>query len=223
MYIATVPNRKSPPAILLRESYRDQGKVKTRTIANLTHWAPERIEALRKALKGDFDGLDGEAVSGAIFGVLFALKQLAEQVGITRVLGPSEAGRLALFLILARIAHAGSRLSAVRWAEQHAVSDLLGLEDFDENDLYGALDWLATEQTRIEQDLYRHYVQANGTPPAIVLYDVTSSYFEGACNERVLPVSLHEIPYRARYRGNSVCDHPEVSPCPRPSPPSPPN
>ena len=183
MYIATIPNRKSPPAILLRESYRDGGKVKTRTLANLTHWAPERIEALRKALKGDFDGLDGEAVSGEIFGVLFALKQLAEQVGIPRVLGPSEEGRLVLFLILARIAHAGSRLSAVRWAKQHAVSDLLGLEDFDEHDLYAALDWLATEQTRMEQDLYQRYVQANGAPPAIVLYDVTSSYFEGECNE----------------------------------------
>jgi transposase len=183
MYIATVPNRKSPPAILLRESYRDQGKVKTRTIANLTHWAPERIEALRKALKGDFDGMDGEAVSGEIFGVLFALRQLAEQVGMTRVLGPSEEGRLALFLVLARVAHAGSRLSAVRWAAQHAVSDLLGLEQFDENDLYAALDWLAAEQTRIEQHLYRRYVEHNGAPPAIVLYDVTSSYFEGECNE----------------------------------------
>jgi hypothetical protein len=93
MYIATVPNRKSPPAILLRESYRDKGKVKTRTIANLTHWAPERVEALRRALKGDFDGMDGEEVSGEIFGVLFALKQLADQVGLTRVLGPSEEGR----------------------------------------------------------------------------------------------------------------------------------
>jgi len=183
MYIATVPNRKSPPAILLRESYRDQGKVKTRTIANLSHWAPDRIEALRKALKGDFDGMDGEAVSGEIFGVLFALKQLADQVGMTRVLGPSEEGRLALFLILARIAHAGSRLSAVRWAEQHAVSDLLGLEDFDENDLYAALDWLAAEQRRIEQELYQRYVKDQGTPPAIVLYDVTSSYFEGEQNE----------------------------------------
>ena len=183
MYIANVPNRKSPPAILLRESYRDEGKVKTRTIANLTHWAPERIEALRKALKGDFDGMDGEAVSGEIFGVLFALKQLADQVGMTRVLGPSEEGRLALFLILARMAHAGSRLSAVRWAEQHAVSDILGLEEFDENDLYAALDWLAVEQTRIEQQLYQCYVKDNGTPPAIVLYDVTSSYFEGEQNE----------------------------------------
>jgi len=183
MYIATVPNRKSPPAILLRESYRESGKVKTRTIANLTHWAPERIEALRKALKGEFDGMDGEPVSGEIFGVLFALKQLADQVGMTRVLGPSEEGRLALFLVLARIAHGGSRLSAVRWAEQHAVSDVLGLEQFDENDLYDALDWLESEQVRIEKRLYEAYVKRSGEPPAIVLYDVTSSYFEGEQNE----------------------------------------
>ena len=183
MYIATVPNRKSPPAILLRESYRDKGKVKTRTIANLTHWTPERVEALRRALKGDFDGMDGEEVSGEIFGVLFALKQLADQVGLTRVLGPSEEGRLALFLVLARIAHGGSRLSAVRWAEQHAVSDILGLEAFDENALYAALDWLEAEQTRIEQGLYTAYVKDNGKSSAIVLYDVTSSYFEGEHNE----------------------------------------
>lgn len=183
MYIATVPNRKSPPAILLRESYREKGKVKTRTIANLTQWAPDRIEALRKALKGEFDGMDGEEVSGEIFGVLFALKQLADQVGMTRVLGPSEEGRLALFLVLARIAQGGSRLSAVRWAEQHAVSDILGLEQFDENDLYDALDWLEAEQTRIEKRLYEAYVKDTGEPPAIVLYDVTSSYFEGEHNE----------------------------------------
>ena len=183
MYIATVPNRKSPPAILLRESYRQNGKVKTRTIANLTSWAPERIEALRKALKGEFDGMYGEEISGEIFGVLFALKQLADQVGMTRVLGPSEEGRLALFLVLARIAHGGSRLSAVRWAEQHAVSDILGLEQFDENDLYAGLDWLEAEQTRIEKRLYEAYVKDSGEPPAIVLYDVTSSYFEGEHNE----------------------------------------
>jgi len=183
MYIATVPNRKSPPAILLRESYRENGKVKTRTIANLTHWAPERIEAVRKAFKGEFDGMGGEPVSGEIFGVLFALKQLADQVGMTRVLGPSEEGRLALFLVLARIAHGGSRLSAVRWAEQHAVSDVLGLGEFDENDLYDALDWLEAEQTSIETRLYEAYVKRTGEPPAIVLYDVTSSYLEGEHNE----------------------------------------
>jgi hypothetical protein len=183
MYIFTVPNRKSPPAILLCESDRQNGKVKTRTIANLTHWAPQRLEALRKAFSGEFDGMNGEEVSGEIFGVLFALKQLADQVGMTRVLGKSEEGRLALFLVLARIAHGGSRRSAVRWAEQHAVSDILGLEEFDENDLYRALDWLEAEQKRIERQLYEPYVKRSGKPPAIVLYDVTSSYFEGEQNE----------------------------------------
>ena len=81
MYIATVPNRKSPPAILLRESYRENGKVKTRTIANLSQWAPERIEALRKALKGEFDGVDGEAVSGEIFGVIICLEAVGRPGG----------------------------------------------------------------------------------------------------------------------------------------------
>ncbi|ACV33897.1 transposase IS4 family protein [Candidatus Accumulibacter phosphatis] len=183
MYIARVPNRKSRPAILLRESYREGGKVCTRTIANLTNWAPERIVAMERLVKGEFDDWSGEMTSGEIFGVLFALKQLADQVGITRVLGSAAESRLNLFLILARIAHGGSRLSAVRWAKQHTVADVLALEEFDEDDLYAALDWLASQQERIERELYRAYVKAQGQPPVLVLYDVTSSYFEGECNE----------------------------------------
>jgi hypothetical protein len=184
MFVATIPNRNSKPTILLRESYREGGKVKTRTIANLTQWPPERIAAMERLCKGEFDGWDGgEVVSGEIFGVLFALKHLADQVGLARVLGPSAEGRLALFLVLARIAHGGSRLSAVRWAGQHAVSDVLGAEGFDEDDLYAALDWLAGQQERIERELYREHVKRHGKPPALVLYDVTSSYFEGESNE----------------------------------------
>ena len=183
MYIARIPNRNSPPAILLRESYREGGKVRTRTIANLTHWPAERIAAMERLVKGEFDDWTGELTSGEIFGVLFALKQLADQVGITRVLGTSPESRLSLFLILARIAHGGSRLSAVRWGQQHAVEDLLGLSTFDENDLYTALDWLASQQERIERELYQDYVERVGQPPVLVLYDVTSSYFEGECNE----------------------------------------
>ena len=184
MFVARIPNRKSRPAILLRESYREGGKVKTRTIANLTKWPPERIAAMERLCKGEFDGwTGGEMTSGEIFGVLFALKHLADQVGITRVLGTSAEGRLALFLILARIAHGGSRLSAVRWAGQHAVADVLGVEGFDEDDLYAALDWLAGQQERIERELYQAHVKRQGQPPALVLYDVTSSYFEGECNE----------------------------------------
>ena len=183
MFVARIPNRNSKPAILLRESYREGGKVKTRTIANLTKWPPERIAAMERLCKGEFDGWDGgEAVSGEIFGVLFALKHLADQVGISRVLGPSAEGRLALFLTLARIAHGGSRLSAVRWAGQHAVGDVLGLGEFDEDGLYAALDWLAGQQERVERELYQDHVKRHGMPPALVLYDVTSSYFEGECN-----------------------------------------
>lgn len=183
MYIARVPNRKSKPAILLRRSVREGSKVRTETLANLTSWEPERVAALERVLKGNYGSWSGELTSGEVFGSLFALKHLADQVGITRVLGSTPQAKRSLFLILARIAHGGSRLSAVRWSKQHAVGDILGLEGFDEDDLYEALDWLATQQERIEAALYRDYVKAHGKPPALVLYDVTSSYFEGECNE----------------------------------------
>jgi hypothetical protein len=184
MYIARVPNRQSRPALLLRESYREDGKVRTRTLANLTHWPPERIAAMERLVKGEFDGgFGGDMTSGEIFGVLFALKHLADHLGLTRVLGSAPEGKLALFLILARIAHGGSRRSAVRWAEQHTVADVLGLGPFDEDDLYAALDGLAGQQERIERELYQDYVKRQGQPPVLVLYDVTSSYFEGECNE----------------------------------------
>ena len=183
MYITTVPNRNSPPAILLREAYRENGTVKNRTLANLTHWQPARVDALRRALKGEFDGLSRDSTSGPIFGVLFALKHLADELGITQALGKSKEATQALFLVLARIAHGGSRLSAVRWAQQQAVEDLLGLAAFDEEDLYAALNWLAKEQTRIENRLYQTYVKRRGQAPVLVLYDVTSSYLEGEHNE----------------------------------------
>jgi transposase len=185
MYITAVPNRNSPPAILLRESFRDGDKVRTRTLANLTSWAPERIEALRRALKGEFDGLTGDLqpVCGPIFAVLFVLKQLAERVGLLRVLGTERWAKLVMFLILARVAAQGSRLSAVRWAAHHAVAETLGLKPFDEDDLYEALDRLAEEQEDIEDALYRRTVRQRDGTPTVVLYDVTSSYLEGEQNE----------------------------------------
>src|SRR5271169_6795067 len=184
MYIATVPNRNSPPAILLRESLRAHGKVKTRTLANLTSWAPTRVEALRQVLRGDFDQLPSwEPTLGPIFGLLFVLKQIAAALGITAALRTSRVGKLALFLVLARVAHQGSRLSAVRWARDHAVAETPALSPFDEDDLYDALNWAAQQQDKIEERLYREYVKKQGAPPALVLYDVTSSYLEGLPNE----------------------------------------
>ena len=185
MYVTEVPNRNSPPAILLRESFREAGKVKNRTIANLTKWKPERIEALKRALRGDFDDLIplSDFQMDRVFGLLYALKRLAEKLGITKALGKSAMGKLALFLVLARVAHQGSRYSAARWAQEHCVAEVLGLESFDENHLYAALDWLSCNQEEIEHRLYQDYVKRSGSPPALVLYDVTSSYVEGECNE----------------------------------------
>jgi transposase len=182
MYIATVPNRSSPPAILLRESFRLHGQVKSRTLANLSHWHPARIQALRRALRGDFDHLATEATSGLIFALLFALKYIADQLGLTTALGKTRLAKLALFLVLARVAHHGSRLSAVRWAQDHAVAEVLGLGSFDEDDLYAALDDLCARQERIEQLLYRQYLKRRSSPPALFLYDITSSYLEGEHN-----------------------------------------
>lgn len=116
MYIDIVPNRKSPPAILLRESYRENGQVKKRTLANLSKLPRNTIECLRQALLGQALVVK-EALSGAIYGVLFVLNELARHCGLHCALGDSRLAKLALFLVLARIAprgHACPR-SVGRW------------------------------------------------------------------------------------------------------------
>jgi transposase len=183
MYIAVVPNRNSPPAILLRESYREGRKVKNRTLLNLSAWSPERIEAMRRLLRGDFDELASVSpICGPVFGLLYALKQIADRLGLTAALGKTRMGKLALFLVLARIAHQGSRLSAVRWAAEHAVSEVLAVDGFDEDDLYAALDHLCAHQEAIERALYQSYRRRVPEAPQLFLYDVTSSYLEGTHN-----------------------------------------
>lgn len=183
MYVAEVPNRNSPPAFLLRESFRENGKVKNRTIANLTSWPPHRIDALRRMLRGEFDHASvSDPTAGPVFGVLHALKHVASEIGIGAALGSKRAGKLALFLVLARVAHQGSRLSSVRWARDHAVAEVLGLEAFDEEDLYGSLEDLAARQNTIEKALWENYLTRRGDPPMLFLYDVTSTYLEGEHN-----------------------------------------
>jgi hypothetical protein len=154
-YITAVPNRPSPPAIFLRASCRDGDKVRTRPRAPRTSWAPERVEALRRALQGEVDGLTGERppVCGPIFAGLFALKQLAARVGLLQGLGSERWAKLVLFLILARVAAQGARLAAVRWATQHAVAEPLGVKRCDEAALSAALESLANHQERLEDAL----------------------------------------------------------------------
>ena len=184
MYIDVVPNRNSPPAILLRESIREGRKIRKQTLANLSHWEPTRVELLRRLLRGELDRQPlAEAVAGPVFGVLFSLKKVAEDLGMVQALGQERIGKLGLFLILARVAHQGSRLSAVRWGRDQAVAEVLGVRDFDEEDLYAGLDDLAERQSQIEQRLYQRYVQRRGSAPVLFLYDVTSSYLEGEHNE----------------------------------------
>lgn len=191
MYIESVPNRKSPPTVLLRESFREKGAVKKRTIANLTKWPKKLVADMKNSLCGKSAGKQNKVQadiindfqSGPVFGVLAVLKRLADEIGLTDALGTNRLARLTLFLILARIPHQGSRLSAVRWARNHAVKEILELNYFNEDDLYKALDWAEENQEGIEKTLYQKYVKDCGKPPILVLYDITSSYFEGKKNE----------------------------------------
>jgi transposase len=171
---------------LLRESYRDKGKVKHRTLANLSHCSEEEIAAIKLALKhkGNLAELgtveDVGTKQGMRIGAVFTLNLLAERIGLSKALGPHREGRLALWQVLARFIDQGSRLSAVRLAERHAVCDILGLDSFNEDHLYNNLAWLTDQQETIEKRLFRK--RYGDKTPGLFLYDVTSSYLEGVKN-----------------------------------------
>ena len=173
---------------LLRESFRENGKVKQRTVANISHLPMNEILTIKAALKGkvvpveDVPDMKTMPMSqGVSIGALFALITLAKRLGITAVIGASRIALLVLWLIFARIIGQGSRLSAARLAKKHAVSELMGLSTFDEDNLYDALDWAADNQERIEKLLFKK--RYPNDKPQLFLYDVTSSYLEGTQNE----------------------------------------
>ncbi len=180
---------KTYSRILLRTSFRQDGKVKHKTIANLSHCSPQEIDAIRWALQHQddlqsFASLSSRPVTtqqGLSVGAVFVLQAIAQQVGIVPALGRSPQARLALWLIIARILDQGSRLSAVRVAGQHAACDLLGMDAFNEDDLYDTLDWLAGQQALMEKRLF--HSPTGERPVQLFLYDVTSSYLEGQQNE----------------------------------------
>lgn len=192
MYIETVSSKrhgKVYTCILLRESFRERGKIKHRTIANLTNRPNDEIQALRFALqhKGrlpDYSApLDHEKADyeqGLSMGAIIVLSEIAERLGITQSLGRSRQAKLALWQVIARIIQQGSRLSAVRLAETHAACDILCLDNFIEDDLYRNLDWLASRQAVIEDRLFK--LKQVPSSCNLFLYDVTSSYLEGECN-----------------------------------------
>ena len=171
---------------LLRESFRENGKVKHRTLANLSHCTEDEIAAIKLALKhkGNLAELgtieDIDAKQGMRIGAVFTLNVLAERIGLPKVLGHHRDGRLALWQVLARFIDQGSRLSAVRLAESHAACDILGLDSFNEDHLYSNLAWMAEQQESIEKRLFRK--RYGNKTPQLFLYDVTSSYLEGVKN-----------------------------------------
>jgi len=188
VYIEKTNSRGKYTCYLLRETYREDGKVKHRTIANLSGCSEEEIEAMRLALKHkkDLSQLISvtEAVSlrqGLSVGAVWLTFDMARQLGISEALGNSRQGKLALWQVIARIIDQGSRLSAVRLAGSHGVCDILGLEPFNEDDLYENLDWLDENQSKIEDRLFKSSYPKK--KPGLYLYDVTSSYLEGQCNE----------------------------------------
>ena len=189
MYIESVPNRNSPPAILLRESYRDAGKIKKRTIANLSDWPTEIVEGLRTLLKGGkVAPADQESIivrRALPHGHVAALLGTLRNIGLDRMLGPprNRCRDLVIAMIVVRLIAPASKLATARMLDpltaSSSLGEVLGLGPVDEDELYVALDWLGERQEAIEKALARKHLH-DGT---LVLYDVSSSYVEGRCCE----------------------------------------
>jgi Transposase DDE domain len=188
MYVAIVPNRGSPPAILLRESYREGDKVKNRTLKNLSDWPADRVELLRAVLRGDAlvpagEGL--EIVRALPHGHVLAALGTAQRLKLDRLL-PRAADRrvkLAQGLIVARLIDPASKLATARALDEttamHSLGAMLGLGAVTAKEVYATLDWLGDAQGAIERGLARRHLN-EGT---LLLYDVTSTWLEGRCCE----------------------------------------
>ena len=185
MYVAVVPNRNSPPAILLRESFRENGKVHNRTIANLSDWPPAKVEALRQVLKGatlapasaDAFQILRSQPHGHVAAVVGSLRK----TGLERLISADSSRQrdLIVAMIAARIVDPSSKLATARALDTDTLSNSLGelldLQKVQDDDLYRAMDWLLERQTDIENALAKRHFAEGG----LVLYDLTSTYFEG--------------------------------------------
>ena len=187
MYIEAVPNRNSPPAVLLRETYRHNGKICKRTLCNLSHWPTSHVEGLRGVLKGGTvipAERDAFTVTRSLpHGHVAAALGIAREIGLDRMLSAdgNRCRDLVLAMLVGRILDPVSKLAAARALSPATASsslgEALGLGDVDDDELYAAMDWLHERQTAIETALARRHL-SNGT---LVLYDVSSSYMQGRC------------------------------------------
>jgi hypothetical protein len=184
MYVERVPNRNSPAAVLLRESVREGKKTRKRTLANLSHWPEEQIAALRRVLKaetlvGPTDAL--EITRSLPHGHVAAVLGTMRRLGVAELIEPkaSRNRNLVLAMIASRILDPRSKLATARGLDSETASNslaaMVGIESVDEDDLYRAMDWLLPRQQQIEQQLAQRHLRAG----SLVLYDLTSTYFEG--------------------------------------------
>lgn len=187
MYVAKVPNRGSPPAILLRESYREDGKVKNRTLANLSHWPQEKVTALSLVLKGSTQPsspLGSFSISRSLpHGAVALALGMGEKLGLPELIDPtpSRLRTLVYAMVISSVIAPGSKLSMARsLRDETATSSLgtiLGLSACDEDDLYQAMDYLYSRQKEIERSLANKHLEDG----ILVLYDISSAAFEGRC------------------------------------------
>jgi hypothetical protein len=180
MHIDIVPNRTSPPAVLLRESYREGARVRKRTLANLSALSAEQVDAIRRTLKGETLVPVAELfeiVHSRHHGHVQAVRAAMTQLGFESLIA-SRASRerdVILAMVIARILEPTSKLATTRWWHTTTLPDAFGVTDADEDDLYAALDWLITHQAHIEKKLAVRHLKTGG----FVLYDLSSSSFEG--------------------------------------------
>ncbi len=186
MYVAKVPNRGSPPAVLLRESYREAGKVKNRTLANLSSWPETKVDALARVLKGQLAPAAAAAGTFEIarslpHGHVAAVLGTARALGLEELIGPAPSRQrdLVTAMAVAQVIAPDSKLAIARGLREEtaasSLGEVLGVAGCDEDDLYAAMDWLAARQEEIEDALAARHL-AGGT---LVLYDVSSAAFEG--------------------------------------------
>ena len=207
MYIERVPNRNSPPAVLLRESWRENGKVKKRTVANLSGLPDELVEALRAALKGESipasEGIASPEKTISIHdarqhGHVAAIHCALKKSGLLGMIDSKRSRErdVVAAMIIDRILNGDSKLSTVRHCASQTAStslgELLDLEDLHENECYAAMDWLLDRQGKIQKKLAKKHL-VDGDP---VLFDLSSSYFEGQCCE------LAKFGYSRDHRGD---------------------
>jgi hypothetical protein len=180
MHIHVIPNRGSPPTVLLRESYREGPKVRKRTLANLSSLSAAQIDAMRAALRGDLPppiAQPFEIIASPAHGHVQAVILTLQRLGLPGLVAakPGRERDLVLAMVAARILAPHTKLATTRWWHTTTLPAEFGVVDADEDDLYAAMDWLLGRQHRIEQQLAARHL----APGAMVLYDLSSSYFEG--------------------------------------------